>query len=69
LDHKRNELIKEELKTTPTAEYLQQYKKTGCSTKSNGIFQTPSQKLLYIHRGRRSRGRPPKSWQEIVTGH
>jgi hypothetical protein len=25
LDHKRNELITEELKTTPTAEYLQQY--------------------------------------------
>jgi len=27
LDHKRNELVTEELKTTPTAEYLQQYKR------------------------------------------
>lgn len=66
----QNKWIPEELKLTPIAEYLQQYRINWLlHINRMELSGLPRQLLLYVPEGRRSRGRPLKGWRETVTGH
>ena len=70
LDHKWNDELTEELKRTPTAEYPQQHRRNWLQRINRTTRSRPQkQTILYVPRGRRSRGRPPNRWRETVTGH
>jgi hypothetical protein len=69
-DHNRNELTTEEIKTTPTAEYLQQYSRKWLQHINRMKRSRISRQVLYnVPKGKRSQKRLSKKWQGTVTGH
>jgi hypothetical protein len=70
LDNKRNTEILRELKINSVLEYTDQYRNNWKQhVQRMDRSHMPRQMMIYLKKGKRSLGRPPKRWRETITGH